>query len=149
MDLKKRFIKVKESVVDLETQLMWKHTDSMNDLKKWVNFQDSADYARELRENKFLGFDNWRLPTKEEMETLYDESLTNTDRFDKTIHISDCFAPGGGFTMIAGMVSGRFRTWVYDIREGTFEQPEGLWTITAAARAVRTIGEGESYSNEG
>jgi len=148
MDLKKRFINVGETVVDLEKGLMWKQTDSMNDLEKWVNFQDSADYAREMRERKFAGFDNWRLPTKEEMATIYDESLSNTDRFEKKIHISECFASGGGFTMIAGMVSGRFRTWVFDLREGTYEQPEGLWTITAAARAVRTIGEDESYSND-
>ena len=33
--------------------LMWCKTDSMNDLKKWVNYQESGDYARELRDKKY------------------------------------------------------------------------------------------------
>jgi len=44
--------------------LMWSKTDSMNDLKKWVNYQESKDYARELSENKFAGYDDWRLPVR-------------------------------------------------------------------------------------
>ena len=59
-----------ETVTDHKTGLMWKKTDTMIDLKKWVNYQDSVDYARELNENKFAGYDNWRLPSKEEMLSL-------------------------------------------------------------------------------
>ena len=119
--------------------LMWAKTDSMNDLKKWVNYQESKDYARELSENKFAGYDDWRLPNKDEMSTLYDKNLSNTDQFGKTIHISDRFSSGGGFSMVAQQVPGRMRTWVLNIRDGEFNHPEGLWTITEAARAVRKI----------
>ena len=119
--------------------LMWVKTDSMNDLKKWVNYQESKDYARELSENKFAGYDDWRLPNKDEMSTLYHKNLSNTDQFGKTIHISDRFSSGGGFSMVAQQVPGRMRTWVLNIRDGEFNHPEGLWTITEAARAVRKI----------
>ena len=128
-----------DTVLDTETGLMWKRTDSMADLKKWVNYQDSADYVRELRENKFGGFDDWRLPSREEMTTLYDESHAIKDYFGKEIHLNEAFAIGGGFSMIAQQVSGRMRTWVLNLRDGEFSQPEGLWTLTEAARAVRTI----------
>ncbi len=37
-----------ETVTSKEHSLMWVKTDSMNDLKKWVNYQDSLDYVREL-----------------------------------------------------------------------------------------------------
>ena len=111
----------------------------MNDLKKWVNYQESKDYARELNEKKFAGYDDWRLPNKDEMSTLYHKNLSNTDQFGKTIHISDRFSSGGGFSMVAQQVPGRMRTWVLNIRDGEFNHPEGLWTITEAARAVRNI----------
>ena len=119
--------------------LMWCKTDSMNDLKKWVNYQESVDYARELREKKYAGYDDWRLPTRDEMATIFDEKFENTDQFGKTIYISDQFASGGGFSVIAQQVPGRMRTWVLNIRDGEFAQPDGLWTLTEATRAVRSI----------
>ena len=127
-----------ETVSDRKTGLMWKKTDSMIDLKKWVNYQESVDYVRELKENKFCGYDDWRLPTKDEMQTLYDEAFSQKDKFGKIIHISDKFASGCGFSMIAKQVDGRMRTWVLKLRDGEFEQPDGLWTLTEAARAVRS-----------
>ncbi len=127
------------TVTDTEKNLMWNKTDSMQDMKKWVNYQDGADYARSLSEKNFAGFDNWRLPTRDEITTIYDKTWTIKDRFGKDIHIHECFAPGGGFSMIAQQVSGRMRTWVFNIREGEFTQPDGLWTLAESARAVRTI----------
>jgi hypothetical protein len=122
-----------------EQGLMWCKTDSMNDLKKWVNYQESADYARGLRENKYAGYDDWRLPNKDEMEGLFNQNHQNTDQFGKTIHISDQFSPKGGFSMVALQVSGRMRTWVLNIRDGKLDQPDGLWTLTEATRAVRSL----------
>ncbi len=119
--------------------LMWCKTDSMIDLRKWVNYQDSVDYVRGLNENKYAGYDDWRLPTRDEMSTLFDKNFKNTDQFGKTIHISDQFASGGGYSMIAQQVPGRMRIFVLNIRDGEFSQPDGLWTLTEAARAVRHL----------
>ena len=125
------------TVIDTKTILMWTCTDSMNDMEKWVNYQESVDYVRKLCEKKVDGIDNWRLPTREEMGALYNESCSIKDKFEKDIHICDCFSPGGGFSMIAQQISGRMRTWILNLRTGEFNQPDGLWTLTEAARAVR------------
>ena len=134
------------TITDTQTGLMWKQTDTMNDLKKWVNYQDSVDYVRELREQKFAGYEDWRLPTQVEMQTIYDESFFNKDLYDKDIHISEQFASGGGFSMMCQSPSGRTRTWILNIRDGSLDSPEGagnigaVWTISEAARAVRVQG---------
>ena len=134
-------------VIDTESRLMWKRSDSMNDMEKWVNYQDSIDYTRNLSENKFAGFDNWRLPTRGEMDRLYDESYSIKDKFEKDIHICDCFSPGGGFSMIAQQISGRMRTFILNLRTGEYDQPDGLWTLTEAARAVRSMSPDEIISS--
>jgi hypothetical protein len=131
------------AVIDTETHLMWMRTDSMNDMEKWVNYQESVDYVRNLCEKNIAGFNDWRLPTREEMDSLYDESFLLKDKFEKNIHISDCFSAGGGFSMISQQVSGRMRTFVLNLRTGEYTHPDGLWTLTEAARAVRTIGADE------
>ena len=131
------------TVIDTQSRLMWKRSDSMNDMEKWVNYQDSIDYTRNLSENKFAGFDNWRLPTRYEMDRLYDESYSIKDKFEKDIHICDCFSPGGGFSMIAQQISGRMRTFILNLRTGEYDQPDGLWTLTEAARAVRSMSPDE------
>ena len=136
------------TVIDTESRLMWKRSDSMNDMEKWVNYQDSIDYTRNLSENKFAGFDNWRLPTRDEMDKLYDESYSIKDKFEKDIHICDCFSPGGGFSMIAQQISGRMRTFILNLRTGEYDQPDGLWTLTEAARAVRSMSPDESIPND-
>lgn len=127
------------TVTDHEAGLMWKKADTMIDLKKWVNYQEAVDYARELNESQFAGHEGWRLPTKDEMQTIYDESFSQTDKFDKVVHISDKFASGCGFSMIAKQVDGRMRTWILKIRDGEFDQPDGLWTLAESARAVRSL----------
>lgn len=127
------------TITDETSNLMWKKTDSMIDLKKWMNYQDCVDYARELRENKFAGYDDWRLPTREEMSTLYNESFSLKDRFQKIVHISDVFQEGCGISIVAGQVPGRQRTWILNIRTGEYDNPDGLWTLTESTRVVRSL----------
>ena len=127
------------TVTSKSHNLMWCKTDSMIDLKKWVNYQESVDYMRGLNENRYAGYDDWRLPSRDEMLTLFGKNFENKDHFGKTIHISDQFASGGGFSMIAQQVPGRMRVFVLNIRDGEFSQPDGLWTLTEAARAVRPL----------
>ena len=124
------------TVTDTKTRLIWTKTDTMNEKKKWVNYQESTDYVRELRVKKFAGYENWRLPSKDEMVMLYDKSFSNKDVFGKGIHISNQFASGGGISMMAQILPGRMRTFVLSLRDGEISNPDGLWTLTESARAV-------------
>ena len=99
LDLQKRFIDNGDgTITDLETKLMWKQTDSFQDTSKWVNWYNAMEYLQELGKEKFASYDDWRMPTLEEAESLYDEDhvIRDMDRMD--IFISSTFSPGGGFT---------------------------------------------------
>ena len=100
------------TVTDEETQLMWKQTDAYQDTSKWTNWFMAEDYIKSLNIGKFAGYINWRMPTVEEAEELYDEDthIRDMDRFE--ICIDPAFSPGGGFT-----------TWTSD------ERPHGTACI--------------------
>ncbi len=56
------------TVTDSKTGLMWAQTDSMGDIT-WLN-------AKLYSENIILGvYNDWRMPTVKELETLFDETL--------------------------------------------------------------------------
>ena len=100
------------TVTDDETKLIWKQTDAYQDTSKWTNWFMSEDYVKDLNIKGFAGYMNWRMPTLEEAEELYDEDthIRDMDRFE--ICIDHAFSPGGGFT-----------TWTSD------ERPHGTACI--------------------
>jgi hypothetical protein len=102
------------TVTDEETQLMWKQTDAYQDTSKWTNWFMAEDYIKSLNLRKFAGYINWRMPTLEEAEELFDEDthIRVMDRFE--ICIDPAFSPGGGFT-----------TWTSD------ERPHGTALIVS------------------
>ncbi len=93
------------TVSDTETGLMWKQTDGFQDESIFHTWIKAYDYVRELNNVKFAGYLDWRMPTLEEAESIYDEntSIRDSDRFD--IFIDPAFSPGGGYT-----------TWTCDLR---------------------------------
>ncbi len=100
------------TVTDNETKLMWKQTDAYQDTSQWSNWFKAEEYVKDLGLQEFAGYKNWRMPTLEEAEELYDEDshIRDMDRFE--IFINPAFSPGGGFT-----------TWTSD------ERPHGTACI--------------------
>jgi len=72
------------TVTDKETKLMWNQTDAYQDTSKWSNWFMAEDYIKALNNKKFAGYVNWRMPTLEEAEDLFDEDIhiRDMDRYE-------------------------------------------------------------------
>ena len=62
------------TIIDYQENKVWIKKDSYQELKKWINWLEAQDFIADLNKNKFADSDQWRLPTKEELATLYDET---------------------------------------------------------------------------
>lgn len=70
-------------VHDPKTDLIW--TDSDNG--GMIDWNDAKKYCEEL---ELGGWDDWRLPTYDELEAMYDESLDREYKIRRGIELSEC-----------------------------------------------------------
>lgn len=66
MENKERFIDTGDGIIkDTKTNLMWPKEGS----KEYMDFADAEKYCKEF---KLGGFEDWRIPTREELESILD-----------------------------------------------------------------------------
>jgi len=65
-----RFIHFNLTVLDTDTNLVWAAND--NTAGRKMSWYDASKYLKQLNEQKYAGYSDWRLPTKEEFEKLAD-----------------------------------------------------------------------------
>ena len=81
---------------DLETGLVWCKQDSWQIEHDWLTFQEALSFVDSMNKQDFLGFHDWRIPEKDEIEKLYYPSAINTARSNQEIRIDPLFEPGCG-----------------------------------------------------
>ena len=59
------------TVEDAENDLMWVLRDSRQELGKWLNWDEGHAYVKACNEQNYLGYSDWRLPTKSEVRSLF------------------------------------------------------------------------------
>lgn len=67
------------TVTDIDADLLWCKRDSHQELKKWLNWDESNAYLNSCNEQKYLGYEDWRLPTKSELRGI----LKHKDAFQE------------------------------------------------------------------
>lgn len=61
------------TITDYATELMWQQSGS----DKWMSFSKVQSYVNSLNNERFAGYDDWRLPTLEELASLLEPEKVN------------------------------------------------------------------------
>lgn len=61
------------TITDRKTGLMWQQSGTDGDMK----YKDTDDYVRRLNRKKLGGYNDWRLPTLEELASLFERQKMN------------------------------------------------------------------------
>lgn len=89
------------TITQVEEDLAWIKKDSRQELGKWLNWDEANAYRDACNEQGYLGFKDWRLPTKSEVRGLlknpahYDALFSNLPTKKKR-SVSDYQAGGEG-----------------------------------------------------
>ncbi len=83
-----------KTITDNSNQLIWTKEDSWQVEQKWVTWDEAWQYTQDLNNTKFAGYNDWRMPEKEEAETLYDPTQSNQDKYGKEIKLNPIFPSG-------------------------------------------------------
>ena len=84
------------SILDSETGLVWAKEDSWPVAQDWLNFQESLQFVDDMNKKDYLGFHDWRIPEREEIEKIFMADNIILARSNNEIHLDPLFAPGGG-----------------------------------------------------
>ena len=86
------------TIVDKKTSLMWMSNDYWQMEHKWVNWYTANEYVQRMNNKKFAGYTDWRLPTVEEANSLYERRKRNVDKDGDKIFIDKMFPEGAGWS---------------------------------------------------
>ncbi len=82
------------TVTDLKKKLMWKQIDIYQEKKIWINWDDAQTYLENFNKQAFASYSDWRLPTRKELESLYEEGKDVPWKYywtENVIHIDPIF----------------------------------------------------------
>lgn len=128
-----------EQVVrDSESGLMWQRGDSFHELQKGLNWYEALEYADRKNSEKFAGFDDWRLPTMEELNGLFDASRKIKSKDGEPLGLPDGFQGGGSYYLWSADERGLDNAWYFGLgqKENYFNLKD-LADLDQGARLVR------------
>ena len=123
---------------DSSSGLMWQRGDSFHDLNKGLNWYEALEYAAKKNSEKFAGFDDWRLPTMEELNALYDSSRSLKSKDGESIGLPPGFWEGGSYYLWSADERGLDNAWYFGLghKENYFNLKD-LADLDQGARLVR------------
>ena len=82
------------TVTDLQEGLMWKKIDLYQEKKIWSSWEESQKLIESFNKEAYAKYSDWRLPTRKELKSLYEEDKTVPWKYywtENIIHIDPIF----------------------------------------------------------
>jgi len=83
------------TVTDPNSSLMWKKSDAWIDMHKFYTWMDHREYVDKFNQEKFAGYENWRIPNKAEALTIFDKTKECMDKNGTLFPLDPIFDAGG------------------------------------------------------
>ena len=125
-------------ISDKRANLEWLPKDSYGDLGKWITFQEAVSYRSTMISVYAGGFNDWRLPTREEALGLYNEELGQKDWEGEAVFIHSLFVPKCASHIWTSEENDENQAFVINLRDGSAEFTDKESRDNIAARLVRT-----------
>lgn len=117
-------VDAKGAVLDSTTGLMWQKTDSHHDRKKGMNWYEALEYVDSKNAEKFAGYNDWRLPTLDELRQLWDSKRPVKSKDGEPIGLPEVFASGGSYYLWTGTERNLDNAWYFGLG-----QREDYWNL--------------------
>ncbi|MFP6638261.1 MAG: DUF1566 domain-containing protein [Nitrospinaceae bacterium] len=134
------------TVTDSTTGLVWQKGDSFHDLEKGLNWYDALDYITRKNSEKFAGHDDWRLPTKKELNRLWVSSGKIKSKDDEMLGLPSVFAGGGSYYIWTGDERGLDLAWYFGL--GHKENYFNLKDLADLEQGTKMVRSTRSGANE-
>jgi len=127
------------TVTDGKTTLMWMQDDSYNVFKKFLIFSAAKKFMAKMNAESFAGYNDWRLPSKEEAHSLYyrEKGKSIQDKYEMDLYIDPVFTEGCGYDTWTSNTRGRITAYVFSFASGTGGHKEVDDTLDTSIRLVR------------
>ena len=125
------------TILDNSTGLLWMEKDYWQHEGKWVNWYTANEYAQRMNNKKFAGYTDWRLPTPEEAQKIYDRRRRNVDKDGDKIYIDRVFPKGAGWSTWTNAEKSSKAVVVSFKDEGGTQYQDKISGVDAFLRLVR------------
>ena len=132
-----RFWDYGQVILDRKTQLMWFKQDYWQLEGKHLNWYEAQEYLNKVNNKKYYGYSDWRLPTPEEAESLYQRRKRNLDKDGDKFFIDRIFPIGAGWATWTSKENGKNAVVVSYKDEGWTGMEDKIEGTEAFLRPVR------------
>ncbi len=139
------------TVTDRKTKLVWMKDDSYLMCKKFLIFSTAKKFMAKMNAESFAGYNDWRLPSKEEAHSLYyrEKERSIQDKYEMNLYIDPVFTEGCGYDTWTNSTRGKITAYVFSFASGTGGHKEVDDTLDTSVRLVRGVMDEESKATLG